>query len=280
MSAQEDSEFDVTAPTRCAKRGGTFRTVIRRVGVLFAAILAAWAAAMAGPASLLLLPILGGGLVYFVVRRRFVDAVAFVCLSPLAVMFTLGVIDYAHGRAKLRSMGLPGTESHNLDRQLRCGRSTGGCLVGGHEWAWLRPYNLAIRTMTACFGCMRGAYTGPYPTKDEALAALENAAVLPPADLAACRFSVGGRTIQLDEDVATLVHLQIPDIAPPQPITAALWQEDCLILRIPTPSWHEPDKPSAVIVLIACEKGRPFAYYAEGEYYHRGHPVAWERSEE
>lgn len=253
---------------------------VRRTLFLVASIVVAWVLAVAGPLSLALLPVYAVVLYCLIARRRFVDVFVFVALSPLMVAFAWGAVDYAFGLAHLRGMGLPGTESHNLDRELRCPRCTGGCLVTGHEWVWIKPYNLAIRAMTACFGYVRDAYTGPYPTKAEATAALEDATEIPLADLRAGRINIAGRAVVLDEGVGpALADIEDSYLTKSRPILAAIWQDDCLILRIPAISWDDPDVASAAIALIAVDAGRPFAFYAEGEYFHHFPPVAWRRDD-
>jgi hypothetical protein len=75
MSAQACSDSLASVPPRHTKRIGLLATVVRRVGIMIAAILATWAVAMARPLGFILLPILSSGLLYFVTRRRFADAV-------------------------------------------------------------------------------------------------------------------------------------------------------------------------------------------------------------
>ncbi|RIK83500.1 MAG: hypothetical protein DCC68_03540 [Planctomycetota bacterium] len=255
------------------------RIMAKRTSVVVGLILLQWAAALAGPASIALLPILGAGLYFLLSRRRVLDAVGFVAFSPLVVFFTLGVVDYAHGIAKIRGMGLPGTEYDNLDRELRCGRATGGCIMMGNEWVYLRPYNLALRTMIACFGYMPGAYTGPYPSKTEAVTALTRAVEIRKQDLELGRFDIGQEQITLPADVGVALAQQFDEYrSPPPPIQAALWQEECVVLRVPAFADEDSEEPPAMIVLIGRSQGRPFAYYAEGKYHHHFPPVDWDEA--
>lgn len=45
-----------------------------------------------------------------------------------------------------------------------------GCVVTGSEPFTQSPYNLALRILIKTFGPMRGVYSGPYPTSEEAFA--------------------------------------------------------------------------------------------------------------
>ena len=74
--------------------------------------------------------------VFLVQRRKWGILALWLLMSPFGTLFPYhsaeGVWDYGKGTAVLRYMGLPGLEFWNLDRQTRCPKSTGGCLVGGH----------------------------------------------------------------------------------------------------------------------------------------------------
>jgi hypothetical protein len=61
------------------------------------------------------------------------------------------------------------------------------------------------------------------------------------------------------------------------PIRAAVWRDSCLIVRVPVGSEGEDGSPSACVAVCDLGTGRPFAYYAEGKYYHRYPPVTWRR---
>ena len=114
-------------------------------------------------------------------------------------VFPGGIVDYSNGDACLRYSGLPGTRFHNLDPELRCGRSTYGCIVTGNEWVTQSPYNCALRLATACFGWMPNTYDGPYPTETEAVNAIADSFSVPVRDLQNDRLVIEGSTLQLDE---------------------------------------------------------------------------------
>lgn len=66
----------------------------------------------------------------FALRRSPRNVPLVIFLSPFILVPTLsflwGVGSYVAGSAHLMTYGLPGPEFHNLDRKLRCGRSSSG----------------------------------------------------------------------------------------------------------------------------------------------------------
>jgi hypothetical protein len=238
---------------------------------VFAAI--AWIAALVFPPLSLVVPILCA---YLLANRRYVSLGLLLTLSPLGFSFAFGVIDYCRGRAELRYSGYPSPTGNNLDPELRCGRSTGGCLVYGDEWMFQEPYNGAVRLATTWFGPMPGTYTGPYPTETEAIAAVAEGVPIPAEELLEDRVPLAGEVFRLDSGVGQgLVrsyrfhHLLAEEARAPtikyEPVKAVLWQKECIILSIPADPEYGQAQKSAMIVLVARDRGRPFAYYAEGQ---------------
>ena len=208
-------------------------------------------------------------------------------LSPMTLSFAAGVAGYCTGTATINGMGLPGTGYHNLDPELRCGRSTGGCLVNGGEILTDPPHNLAVVALTRLFGPQPGAYTGPYPTESEAKAALASAPPVSIDLLLKDQVDVAQPPVKLDAGVGAgllkpsqigMLHEQLPSPYAREFLDelgadrGALFQNTCLLLRLPG-----PDAASAMIVLLDTATGRPFAYYGEGEFYQRFPPVAWRK---
>lgn len=246
-----------------------------------------WFGALAVEPLVLLFPV---AFIVFLARRQKRVALVFLALSPITVMvigLVLGVVTYLTGTGVLMHMGLPRTEFHNLDSETRLERRTGGCLVTGWEWMLDIPNNAALRSMTAVLGPMHGTYTGPYPTKDEALASLAGADWVDPNDLCRDRVKLAGREVRLDTGVGegllrgtTLSLGAEPDGKDPRRLcVGAIWKDRVLILRlamdIPPPDPNSEE--SARIALIDCERGRPFAFYGTGSYYHRFPPVTWKK---
>ncbi len=242
-----------------------------------------WILALLGPLSMLF-PLIAVFVFLSLVSQRKLRAASLIALgTPCTIFLVLGIADYARGTARIRGMGLPGTTYHNPDRITRLGRSTGGCIVTGGEWVSIMPYNLAVMSLSVTVGPMRGLYLGPYPTENEAKLALKNGTNVPQEDLAKDVLDVGGTKVRLDSSVGSelLDKLRFEDfevwnIQPQPPITAAIYEDDCTVLRIPY--GRDETGKSAAIVLIDNKKGRPFAYYAEGDYYHRFPPVSYKRT--
>jgi hypothetical protein len=129
---------------------------------------------------------------------------------------------------------------------------------------------------------MPNTYDGPYPTESDARIAIVNGTAVTIGDLSHDRIVIGGVPTALDEGVGSelLESLEYNHdffVERPPAITAAIWQGECLVLRIPVRSEFDQKPPSAVFVLISRSAGRPFAYYAEGSYSHHFPPVTWKR---
>lgn len=96
-----------------------------------------------------------------------------VLLSPVVVVPVAGalwgVATYFYGSATYLSTGYFPPQAFHLARSTRLYSRTTGCLVRGHEPSFQEPNNLAITVLARAFGPMRGAYTGAFPSKDEAL---------------------------------------------------------------------------------------------------------------
>ena len=153
-----------------------------------------------------------------------------------------------------------------------------------------RPYNAVVIALHGRFGPMQGSYVGPYPNRGAALGALKSAAVIEVEDLNSDRVSVGGRTIALDRGVGSRLlgrtylrgfdKSDAEDVAEVEAmcgvVTAAVYMEQCLILRVPEYYPPEGGIQPALIVLIDADKGRPFAYFTEGNVSLRFPPVTWD----
>ncbi len=223
-------------------------------------------------------------------RRRWFAVAAIVLLSPVVFLLGRGVYEYTRGTAHLQYMGLPKTESGNIDPVYRCERLTGGCVLRRGDEDFVQSiHNLSVCAMIRLFGPMRGSYLGPYPTRDEALAAVVAGAELSYADLITDRLSLGGETIELDTGVGLgLLARTEWEYSPAdadglglRPIQAVVWHGTCVIVRIPTDLLTQTPRESrgvsARVVVIDRGSGRPFAYFAEGSYGHYYPPVRWRK---
>jgi hypothetical protein len=232
-------------------------------------------------------------ILYFVFKWQFISAVLYVLLSPVAVFFYLGAVDYSRGTAVIIFKGLPRNSGMNLDPELRCPKSNAGCVIQEYEWMEIPPYNTAVLGLHHLFGPMRGAYTGPYPTKEETFMALRTADTINLNELIMDKGVIGSQEIKLESGVGRklLTRLSIQYAVEAKdsneiknfinnigPVKGTVWKEKCLILRIPGDFdyFEKHESKSARIALIDCERGRPFAYYYEGEDIHEPFPpVLW-----
>jgi hypothetical protein len=288
--------FDPDSPdTYSTSPRASYRQVIaRRAADPIVMVPALLALSLMPLIGLLVLPVMLLSAAANVRRGRWAHALAIVALSPFALCFYWGVVDYSRGSVCLRYMGLPGTTFHSIDPVYRCGRATGGDLVNGTEWMQNGPYNMGVRVMVKLLGPMRGSYVGPYPTQAQAEAALGASLPIPLVDLAADRVQAGGRVVNLDPGVGAAlfqnttwglfnaVKDQDERLELEQelgPISGAVYQGSVLVLRIPTggPRSGQTGAAPAMLILLDCGTGRPFAYYGQGDYYHRFPPVSWSK---
>jgi hypothetical protein len=282
---------------------GTRRAAARRaggvvqsnLGMTVGLLLSTWAAVLLGGLGVLIVFVAIVMFMWAVARRRWLAIGLALLLSPMCVSVFVAASRYTGGTAVIEGMGLPGTEYGNVDPTLRCGRVTGGCLVSGTEWITEVPNNATVALLTRVFGPQRGAYTGPYPTDVQASAAVAaGGEPVPAAAVRADAIVLKTGTVNLAPGVgkrllgntylsqwydgtmpAPWAAQTLLDIGP---ITGVLWQ-GCLVLRIPAgernPANGEPQ--AACIVVVDPAAGYPFAYYAEGDYYHRYPPVEWRK---
>ena len=145
-------------------------------------LLACWIVFPLGPFSLILPFLLLLALWRAIADKAFVIIAVITLANPLTFFFARGVMDYFGGRPALYGMGLPGPEHANIDPKTRCLRATGGCLISGDEWVQIVPHNLALRMLSTVLGPPSDTYAGPYPTREEAIAASTPGTLLSPAD--------------------------------------------------------------------------------------------------
>ena len=91
--------------------------------------------------------------------------------------FMTGTASYFTGSASLNGLGGPQI-FHGIDRETRAAVTTSGCIAFGFEPFVNTGNNLAVSFWTNLLGYQRGAYTGIYPTQEEAIAALVTADTL------------------------------------------------------------------------------------------------------
>jgi len=223
-----------------------------------------WAAAFLGPVSYLIGPAVLVALWRAWRQRAWVACVLLLVLNPVSGVFAGGVAAYLGDAPCLGARQLPTLEAYNPDPANRCSRRLGGCLRGASEWLSIDTYNSALLLMCRCGGPPAQAYDGPYPTKDEALAQIDQALLTPVDPFLKGRVLADGAMVKLQPAVATglagLVGLKDDEATP---IHTKLYQERCVILRFsrrPGPS-EAAAAGCDVLVLMDRRKQRPFAYY-------------------
>lgn len=240
-------------------------------------VVLSWALLLLGPLSLAMVITLLLAL-RLAIRARSVVAVALALANPLSFFFLHGVVDYAGGKPAFRGKGLPGPEYANIDPATRCRRVSGGCVISGNEWAIILPHNLALHAMVFLFGPPAGSYDGPYPTREEAMAAVSAGGI----PVSSRQFVMG--TIptaegevrmerQLMEKIGThlfsLGGYGMGEELEGEQLHAALWQGRCLILHWRgSPEFESDGEKPEVVVLVDKQSGIPFAIYDIGK---RGH---------
>lgn len=229
-----------------------------------------WVLSFLGPLSFLILFFLGFAMFRAASRRAWPPLILMIAANPLTLFFVGGVVDYSKGNPTIRSMGLPSFEFFNLDPQTLCFRSTGGCVVSGHEWVSHELHNLGVLAAVTAFGPPPGSYDGPYPAKQEALHLIADAPDLNPKDFQKGRVQAGGRMIQLDPTMIgewgmmfgmfELMDGMEPDSDSGIRAQAFLLEGRCLILRLSQKDTYHGDVQDFIILLDARNR-RPFAYY-------------------
>ena len=263
--------FDPRSPTtfRSTARTYTHRRRWRMLLHPVAILLAAWLCMAAGPSTLLVPVLLAGGIAASIAYRRWWGVVILVVLSPFVPYFLAGAADYSQGKAALWDTGLLQQWQliGRIDPVYRCPRRSSGCRVNGGEWLTHGAYNTGVRTMISLFGPMSGAYLGPIPTVQQAQSAISGGTEVALADLWSDRLPIGAASVQLSPGAGRNLFntsgwlIPGPNSEQAQdfrlyfgPISAAVFAEQCVILRQPMTSSDN----GALLFLIDRKTGRPF----------------------
>lgn len=179
---------------------------------------------------------------YLLWKGRWGGLVLFALLTPLSVELFIAARDYVTGSSRyVYARGMyPWTPQGSVDRATRIRGNDPGCGTRApNEWVRSSAGRLAGSVMSRLVGPPGGAYTGPYPTEREALAAVASGGVaLPPAALEGEQLSVSGVMIPISGYWFHSHHkLRRPEepFDPTVDLTprAALFQQRCLIVRVP-----------------------------------------------
>jgi hypothetical protein len=228
-------------------------------------------------ASQLILPAMFVSLFLAIKWRSLLPGVV-ILLSPLTIVFCLGMAYWFEKRPVFEYMGLPSSEAFNLDPKTRCYSVTGGCIVHGAEWVWQEPHNYGLRFMVAILGPPRGAYGGPYPTKEQAVQMTDTVAPASTDDFLQGTVAVDGHKFNLGRNLTGQMsdYFFLPfftDYGSPQTesptVRAAVYQNQCLLVRLDAKdemSDNNPSKRLKAIVLIDLKTVKPFAVYVISGY--------------
>ena len=225
-----------------------------------------WALAFLGPLSYLVLVAVPLALWRAWRQRARLALVLLLVLNPASGFFIAGVAAYVDGAPVLCLPSLPDLESYNPDSVNRCSRGVGTWQVNGSEWLTLHTSNAAVRLMCHSFGPPALAYTGPYPTKDEALALMAKALLTPVDEFLQGRVLADGKMVKLRPAVASgLAGLVGLEDDASTPVRTCIYQDRCVILRLSRRSsaavTAAEDFGTDILVLMDRSNQRPFAYY-------------------
>ena len=287
---------ELAAQPRQTRFAAAVRSNLIRFGLLTLALATTWGLATLGPFALLIwLPALA-----MTLHGRLVLATLTIALSPPPVYFVCATADYLRGQAVIIEPGPAASISFNLDPELRCYRVTAGGVRMGHEWVKAWPNNGAVRLMSALFGPMPGAYQGPYPTQVQAERLFASAPVrIEPVLLLADRLELPDQTIHLEPGVGSSIFAGNGSPLDnnwikvnPKVIaewdsrivsaTAAVWQKQCLVIRLErklmisdqpqqasidlissTPGDQSVEYVYTTLTLVDIDSGKAFAVYAD-----------------
>jgi hypothetical protein len=235
-----------------------------------AILLLCWVLSFLGPLSYLIFFVLGFAVMRAIYRKAWLPLLLLIAANTFTAFFAGGAVDYTKGSPALRGMGLPGFEYFNIDPKTRCMRRSGGCVVSGNEWVSNGFHNLGVQSAVAVFGYPSRSYDGPYPSKEQALREISNAADLPLDEFRQGIIEIENRVIQLDSamihDWAMMAGIfELMDGMEPEPdhgvqVKAVFYQERCLILRLIQKQPQSVERQDFIILLDARNK-RPFAYH-------------------
>lgn len=203
-------------------------------------------------------------LIWLIMRRQWVATLAFVIASPFGVLLIARCYDYSMGdlRYVRDRLNWVSTPQGSMKPDTRVRGFDPGCGTRSSNY-WLRRSceDLAVPVMHWVMGPPPGAYTGPYPTFDECQTALKQGGqAQPKSAVERGIIVVGGSRFQLDQHELNRFGyvIELPD---PSPVTAALFKQQCLVMRIP----RDLKTRLATIYLIDITTCEPFAVYWEIE---------------
>ena len=268
------ADFDPSDPTtfRRRPRGARWHDMLRRACSPWIVLPAVWLTYYEIVSGYLLIPLVLFGVGAAAAYRRPVAVILILIANPLTLYFARGALDYAGGTAKLSQIGLGNVSRGAIDPVYRCEWKYLDPKVGSAERACYASYDAAVKLAVHVFGPMPGAYTGPYPSPADILAALKNARPVNLDQLTGDLVVIDSTTVVLDEGLGercvkrsiwSRAWSELLDLNPSAerpPIAASLTPDGCLVLSVPV---RPPDSRHIEITVLVVDpiSGRPFLQY-------------------
>lgn len=196
---------------------------------------------------------------YFVGRRYYVQLGFFLLLSPFAGAMFIALIDYRAGTARLPPKFSLGEIGPNPERDTRLVRipwyRPSPMFADFDDWMFDIPYERMLTTTAKICGPMQGSYSGPYPTEEQAIAALKQGETY--------EVKRDGSLILKHEEIRLQPHYfsrrkngnsQIVSLG-------AVYEGQCIILGSCAVAEHGKSQEFTGIALYDRETGRRFAIY-------------------
>ncbi|HVX83298.1 MAG TPA: hypothetical protein VH253_00630 [Phycisphaerae bacterium] len=236
-----------------------------------------WLCALVG--TLFVVPLAAAlvAIALLVYHRRLPALLLTLVFSPFCVFFINGVGDYAIGTAHLREHGPP----HRLgpvDPTTRLQPLYTGDVSLGNEWITYSPYNLGAGFMSRLLGPMPGSYTGPYPDRAAAFAAIRSGSRVDLHDVADDRVHLHMLMIQLPPGMGSALLYGFhegpaTDIENPKllasygPARGVVYRSTLLILAVPTRLRKLAGDPDTLLLLDLDHDRLINVYDALGSHY-------------
>ena len=249
-------------------KGEQYPPLFWRRSTLLILLLLSWAC-IAGRITLIFIPLFLLAAVVLALFWKSKIFTAILLLNPMTLAFVLGASEWNSERPAFVGNGLPNHEAQNLDRNTRCYRSIGGCVVYGGEWVYNDSHNAGLKLMTVAFGPPPKTYHGPYPTLAEATNATINVTLVSPEEFEAGKFKVDERVIELGKEKTSDLLFDLGLVIATESgvqIRTAIWQKDCLIVHVQKPGFREePSTEVNGIYLFQINGMKPIARYQIGK---------------
>jgi hypothetical protein len=169
-----------------------------------------------------------------------------------ACSFVKGTVHYATGTAFLQGIGGP-PRFVGIDRDTRLNSTSSGCIVLGFEPFVFPANNAAVKLCTNVFGYQRGAYTGAFPSQEEALDILKNSdTIIPKLNARYLEFKLAGNMVRIDTNAYTYKAADLDTV-----IGTAV-KNECFVFR---PVEHNEDVRYSPIYLIDIRKNELIKSY-------------------